>query len=425
MNSFILTNAKYKGQMVDVLVENGKIKKLDTAGNIDTKDHETHDAKGLKLFPSFIDVHVHLREPGFEWKEDIASGLKAAVHGGFSGVMCMPNTNPINDDPAVTLEILKKAKAAYPQFAEGQGPKVYPIGAVTMGLKGELLSPMGDLKEAGCVAFSDDGMYVSNSEIFRRAMEYAGNFDSFIIDHSQDPTLGKGYHMNEGLTSSLLGLRGQPDIGETIHVSRAVLLAEYLDLPVHIAHVSSKRSVDMIAYAKSRGVKVTAETCPHYLLLDDSAVNGYDTNTKVNPPLRTKNDAFALQEAIKSGLIDMLATDHAPHALHEKEHPYDLAPSGFSGLDVAVATSWLLVQSGVIDEEDFIRLWSEAPAKVFGVEYNDFNEGAPANFFLFDEDFAWTVCKENFHSKSCNTPWLNNTLHGKVISHWIDGVKLF
>ena len=423
--AFCVCNALYLERAVDVFVAEGRISAIHAHGTVPPPEGmNLVDAGGAIVFPSFIDVHVHLREPGFEWKEDITSGLAAAIHGGFGAVLCMANTKPVNDDPAVCRQILEQAAKAYPGFAPGEGPRVYPIGAPTIGLKGESLAPMEELHKAGCVAFSNDGVPIANTELFRRAMEYAADLGCFLIDHSEDPFLGHRAQMNEGLTSSLMGVKGQPDIGETIQVARAVLLAEYLELPVHIAHVSSKRSVDMIAWAKERGVKVTAETCPHYLLLDDTALIGYRTNAKVSPPLRTPEDVAALRAALKSGVIDMLATDHAPHAAHEKECPLDEAPNGFTGLDLAVATSWQLVSQGVFSQQDFVRLWCEAPAKVFNLPHNSMKAGSKADFFLFDPSREWLVSAENLKSKSCNTPWLGETLRGKVCAHWISGQRL-
>ncbi|MDR2727323.1 MAG: dihydroorotase [Deltaproteobacteria bacterium] len=420
MSMLIIANALYQGQMVDLCVDNGRVLSLTASGKeSNPAGAERHDAAGRILFPSFIDAHAHLRDPGFTWKEDVVSGLTAAAHGGFGVVMCMPNTDPVNDDPAVTRQILEKAGAARPH-----GPRICPIGALSVGLRGEGLAPYGELAEAGCVAVSNDGLPVADAELFRRAMEYAADFGLFVIDHCEDPCLSRKTVMNEGLVSGRIGVKGQPDVAETIQVARDVLLAEYLGLPVHIAHVSCRRSLDVIAWAKDRGIKVTAETCPHYLLLDDSSLASFNTNAKVNPPLRARSDAAALRQAVKSGLIDILVTDHAPHAAHEKEHPLDQAPSGFTGLDTALAVSWELVRQGALTEADFIRLWCAAPGRLFNVPVNDFKPGAPADFFLFDPHLQWQVRPENLHSKSCNSPWLGQTLTGRVTGHWLGGVNV-
>ena len=324
MSALVVHNARYLGESVHVLVRDGSVAAFGPGGSggDGPADAERVDAAGLVLFPSFIDAHVHLREPGFEWKEDVASGLAAAAHGGFGTVMCMANTDPVNDRASVTEQILAAGRRAFPH-----GPRVRPIGAATTGLKGVELAPMHELAEAGCVAISNDGLPVADTEIFRRVMEYAADLDLIVIDHCEDPCLARKAQMNEGRVSGLLGLKGQPDVGETIQAARSVLLAEYLNLPVHIAHVSSARTADLIAWSKARGARVTAETCPHYLTLDETEVMGYNTNAKVNPPLRTPADVAALRAAVKSGVIDMLATDHAPHAPHEKETPFDEAPN--------------------------------------------------------------------------------------------------
>lgn len=421
MSALFVHNARYRGEVVHVLVENGFVAACAPGGSGGDcpAGAKAVDAGGLILFPSFIDAHVHLREPGFEWKEDVASGLAAAAHGGFGAVMCMANTNPVNDTAGVTVQILEAARRAFPR-----GPWVHPIGAATVGLKGTELAPMQELAEAGCVAISNDGLPVADAEIFRRVMEYAADLGLIVIDHCEDPCLARKAQMNEGRVSGLLGLKGQPDVGETIQAARSVLLAEYLNLPVHIAHVSSARTVDLIAWSKARGTRVTAETCPHYLTLDETEVMGYNTNAKVNPPLRTPADVAALRAAVKSGVIDMLATDHAPHAAHEKETPFDEAPNGFTGLDLAVSVTYGLVREGVLTEHDLIRLWCTAPGTRFRLPMNRFQEGDPADFFLFDPDAEWRVTAETLFSKSSNTPWLGRTLRGKVAAHWLGGVKV-
>ncbi len=378
---------------------------------------KTVDATGKVLFPSLIDVHVHFRDPGMEWKEDIITGLDAAAHGGFSHVLCMANTSPVNDSATTTRYMLEKAKNARPN-----GPFLHPVAAATLGLKGEELAPFGELSQAGCIAVSNDGVPLYSTEILRRAMEYASDLDMLFIDHCEDPYLARGSHMNEGVLSAKLGVKGQPDIGEALQVSRDVLMSEFLDIPVHIAHVSCKRSLDEIKRAKDRGVKVTAETCPHYLLLTENAIDGYNTNAKVNPPLRVESDMLAMREAVKSGLIDCLITDHAPHAAHDKEHPLDLVPNGISGLDTALTLLWSLVSDKVLTQEDIIRCYTKNPAEIFKLPYNSFKEGDVADFFLFDPSIDWIVNKENMHSKSANTPWLGQTLKGRVCEHYLGGV---
>ncbi|MBU1247134.1 MAG: amidohydrolase family protein, partial [Proteobacteria bacterium] len=276
----VILGADYDGQLVDLFVGDGEIIELVPAGkNTPPQGAETLDAKGHLLLPSLTDVHTHLREPGFEYKEDIESGLAAAAKGGFGNIMCMANTTPVNDNATVTELMLEKAHMAHPF-----GPRLFPVGALTKGLKAEELAPMAELSRTGCVAVSNDGLPVLSTELFRRAMEYASDWGLTVIDHCEDPFMGAAAGMNEGRTSSLLGIPAQPDVAEAIQVARDILLAEYLDLPIHLAHISCKKSVDVIRFAKERGVKVTAETCPHYLTLTEKAVVGYDTNAKVNPP---------------------------------------------------------------------------------------------------------------------------------------------
>jgi len=418
--NLLLRNARYEGKAVDLLVRDGRITCLAPAGSVQAPEGaESFDAKQRLLFPSFIDAHAHLREPGFEYKEDLASGLLAAAHGGFGAVMCMANTRPANDNAGITKFMTEKAALLFPH-----GPRLYPVGAASIGLEGKEMAPLGELADAGCVAFSNDGRSVESADFLRRIMEYAADLDRIVIDHCEDASMAKGAHMNEGVTSARIGVKGQPDVGEALQVARDILLAQYLDLPVHIAHVSCRRSADLIAWGKAQGVRVTAETCPHYLLLDDSALADYNPNAKVNPPLRTPEDREALLLAVKSGVIDILATDHAPHAPHEKECPLDEAPNGLTGLDLAVSLSYELVVKRILDEKDLIRLWSAEPARIFKLPVNRFQPGDPADFFLFDPKARWKVTPQTLYSKSCNTPWLGKELRGRVCAHWMGGVKI-
>ncbi len=419
MSILCIKNANYLDTEVHLHIQGERIVTMTPATKPIPEEAEVFDASGLMLFPSFIDAHVHLREPGFEYKEDVASGLKAAIHGGFGAVMCMANTNPVNDNAAVTTFICEAAQKAFPH-----GPFVYPVGAATVGLLGKEMAPLAELKEAGCVAISNDGHSMENTELMRRIMEYASDLNMIVIDHCEDASLAKNTHMNEGITSSKLGVKGQADVGEAMQVARDILLAEYLNLPVHIAHVSCKRAVDLIAWGKSRGVKVTAETCPHYLLLDDTALLGYGTNAKVNPPLRTPEDREALRKAVKDGTIDILVTDHAPHAKHEKDCPLDEAPNGLTGLDLALALSFKLVQEKVLDAADLQRLWATKPAEIFNLPQNTFAPNDVANFFLFDPSEQWVISPENLNSKSSNTPFLGQTMQGRVVAHWMGGKRI-
>ena len=419
--TFCLKNARHLDAPVDVLVRDGRIVTMTPAGHHDMPaDCEVVDAAGLLLMPSFTDAHVHLREPGFEYKEDIGSGLEAAARGGFGSVMCMANTRPVNDNASITRAMLDKARDTHPH-----GPRLCPIAAATVGLKGEEMAPLGELREAGCVAVSNDGRPMPGTELLRRVMEYSADLGLIFIDHCEDATLAPGWVMNEGVVSGELGVKGQPPVGEAMQVARDIMLAEYLGLPVHIAHVSCALAVDVLRWGKARGVQVTAETCPHYLWLDDTALRGYNTAAKVSPPLRSPADREALRRALKDGTIDILSTDHAPHALHEKEQTLDAAPCGFTGLDLAVSLTWGLVRENVIDEADMHRLWGAAPARIFNLPYNNFEPGDPADFFLFDPEEKWTVSRETLYSKSYNTPFLGREMQGRVRHHWLGGVQLF
>lgn len=418
---FCLTNAQYLEAGVDVLVEDGRIVTMMPAGKLSVpSDCDTMDAQGKVLLPSLTDCHVHLRDPGFEWKEDIATGLEAAAHGGIGSVMCMPNTKPVNDNAAVTRYMLDKAAKSHPN-----GPRLFPVAAATPGLKCQGLSPLGELKDAGCVAVSNDGRPMSDTELMRRAMEYGWDLGLKFTDHCEDPQLAPGYLMNEGEMSARLGVMGQPVVGEALQVFRDCLLSEYLDIPVHIAHVSCAMAVDALAWAKARGTRVTAETCVHYLMLDETAMEGYNTLAKVNPPLRTKADRDRLREAVKTGIVDIVVTDHAPHAAMEKETTLDLAPNGFTGMDLSLTLMWQLVRENVLTQADIVRLMSTRPNELFNLPCNRFNPGDPADFFLFDPDLEWTVSKETLYSRSWNTPYLGQTLKGRVTHHWIGGVQLF
>lgn len=418
--AIFISNARVNGSAVDLLARDGRIQSVAPAKSAPAPaDVATVDAGGQILFPSFIDAHTHLREPGYEWKEDIASGLSAAAAGGFGAVMCMGNTRPINDKAAVTRLMLEKAQLAHPH-----GPRLYPVGALTVGLEGAELAPMGELAAAGCVAFSNDGRPVPNTEVFRRGVEYAAMWGKKVIDHCEDPYLAKGTHMNEGITSGRIGVKGQPTVAEALHVARDILLAEYMGLPVHLAHISCRQSVELIIWAKNKGLPVTAETCPHYLCFDDSLLGGYDTGAKVCPPLRQPDDVEYLRAALADGVFDLLVTDHAPHASHEKEVPLDESPNGFVGLETAISLSYDLVRRGAITEQQLVQLWSKGPAQLFDLPSGTLSPGDIADFFLFDPEAEWLVSAETLRSKSCNTPLLGKTIRGKVTGHWMNGRRI-
>lgn len=415
----VIRKAEWKGEKVDLLVAKGKILELTPASDTSYEGAEEVDAKGLTLLPSLTDVHTHLREPGFEYKEDIESGLKAAAFGGFSNIMCMANTSPVNDNGVVTEQMLARAARVM-----SGGPRLFPIGALTKGLEGKALAPMHELADSGCVAFSNDGVPVENTDLFRRAVDYAADTGCPVIDHCEDPYLGVGVGMNEGPTSSRNGLAAQPDIAEASQVARDILMAEYLDTPIHLAHISCRKSIELIRWAKERGVKITAETCPHYLFLSEERAMEYDPMAKVNPPLRTRDDVEAVLEAISDGTIDMFATDHAPHADYEKEVEFINAPCGISGLDTALSLTWSLVSSGELDFETFIKAWTVNPCRTFRLPLNTFNNGDPADFILFDPEQKWVVEPCTMHSKGKNTPFMGETLKGRVVSHFLEGKKI-
>ncbi len=391
-------------EVLDILVENGAVKELGK-GLKAPAGGETIDASGKIVTPGLIDMHVHLRDPGLEYKEDIVSGSRAAAAGGFTSVACMPNTKPVNDNKAVSTYIIAKAKA------EGL-VNVFPIGAITQGSHGERLSEMGELKEAGCVAVSDDGRPVINSELMRRALEYAKGMGIMVISHAEDLTLvGEGV-MNEGFVSTELGLKGIPWAAEDAATSRDVYLAEFTGSPLHIAHVSTKGSLRIIRNAKARGVQVTCETAPHYFSLTDDAVRGYDTNAKMNPPLRTADDVAAVKEALKDGTIDAIATDHAPHHLDEKDVEFNEALNGIVGLETSLPLSLRLVEEGVLTLPALVEKMSCNPAKILGINRGTLKAGAVADITVIDPSAEWTVEADKLASKSKNSPFLGWSVKG-------------
>jgi dihydroorotase len=416
----LIRNVSWQDRDCDLRVGGGKVVELADTGAVQAPGARVVDGGGLMLLPSLIDAHVHLREPGQEYKEDIASGLSAAAGGGFGQVMAMANTSPVNDNASVTRLMLQKAAQAFPN-----GPWVRPVGALTVGLAGKELAPAGELARAGCVALSNDGVPVENTELFRRAVEYAADFGLRVIDHCEDPWLGRGGVVNEGEVSGRLGLKGVPAVSEAMQVARDILLASYLNLPIHLAHISCRESVELIARAKERGVPVTAETCPHYLLWDESRVGNYDTSVRVNPPLRTRDDVLALRQAVRAGVIDILVTDHAPHAAHEKEVTFADAPNGISGLDTALSLTYELVRSGELDFSDIARLWCWNTADIFSLPANRMRPGDPADFILFDPDLAWVATAEALLSKGKNTPCLDREVPGRVMAHYLGGRMIF
>jgi dihydroorotase len=384
---------------LDVLIADGTIEEL--GQRLQARGASVLELKGLVVCPGFIDVHTHLREPGREDKETIATGTRAAAAGGYTAVCAMPNTDPVNDNAGITRAILEKARA------EGV-VRVYPIGAITRGQKGSELSEMGDLKEAGCVAVSDDGRPVASAQVMRRALEYAQAFSLVVIDHCEEPSLAERACMNEGPVSTVLGLRGQPAAGEAIMVERDVLLAELTGGRLHVAHLSAAASVDAVRRGKARGVKVTAEATPHHLFLTDELVraSGYDTNTKMNPPLRSELDRLAVLGALQDGTIDCIATDHAPHTVDDKRVEYEQAANGVVGLETAVALCLdRLVGASLLELSRLVALLSTNPARVLGLPGGTLAPGAPADVTVLDLSKKRQVDPERFESRSRNTPF--------------------
>ena len=391
----------------DLLLVNGRVEAV--GGRIAGPDEaERIDCAGLVVSPGFIDVHCHLREPGREDVETIATGARAAAAGGFTAVCAMPNTDPVTDNQAAIGFIRAQAERA-------GASRVYPIGAISVGQKGEQLTEIGEMVAAGAVAISDDGKPVVSAQLFRNALEYARTFGIPVADHCEEPTLAHGGAMHEGLVSARLGLKGIPPESEEIMVIRDILLARRTGGHAHLCHMSTAGSVELIRWGKERGIPVTAEVCPHHLVLTDERVGQYDTNAKMNPPLRTWADVEALRAALKDGTIDCVATDHAPHHYDEKEREFAHAPNGIVGLETAlpVLITWL-VAGGILTLGELVEKLSCAPARVFGLEGGSLRRGAIADVAVFDPEASWTVRGEDFRSKGRNSPWLGETLTGRV-----------
>ncbi len=403
--------------ILDILIVDGKIREHGT-GLQAGKDCEVIDAGGMLVTPGLVDMHVHLRDPGQEYKEDIVTGARAAVAGGFTSIACMPNTSPVNDNKAVTTYIINKAKM--------QGlVNVFPVGSITEGGKGENLAEMGELKESGCVAVSDDGRPVANSELMRRALEYAKGMEIMLISHSEDLALvGEGV-MNEGFTSTELGLKGISRVAEDAAVARDVYLAEFTDSPIHIAHVSSRGSVRIIRDAKTRGVKVTCETAPHYFSITDDAVRGYDTNARMNPPLREAADVEAVKAGLKDGTIDAIATDHAPHHLDEKDLEFNLALNGIIGLETSLALSLSLLRDGVLNAKQLVEKMSFNPSNILSLDRGTLQIGAVADVTIIDPIADWVVREEELCSKSKNSPFIGAKMKGRALYTIVSGKVVY
>jgi dihydroorotase len=405
-----------------LLIENGKIvqngKELPRTGKTTRRESapgmEVLDLRGKIVVPGLIDMHTHLREPGFEYRETVASGSEAALAGGFTSVACMPNTNPVNDNRSVTEFIRRKA-------TECGLANVYPIAAISVKSEGNLLTEFWDLKDAGAVGFSDDGKPVMNAALMRRALEYASSLDMPVISHCEDRNLSSGGLMHEGFVSTEIGLPGIPGIAEEVMVARDLLLAEFTRAHLHIAHVSTAGAVRLIREAKARGVRVTAETAPHYFTLTDEALRTFDTATKVYPPLRGKEDRIAVREGLRDGTIDVIASDHAPHARTDKEVEFDTAASGITGLETSLGLSLRLVQEGILSLPELIEKMTIHPARILGIRKGTLADGADADITVIDPEREWTVDRGLFRSRGKNSPFHNWTLKGKAVLTIVGG----
>ena len=403
----------------DVLVAAGRVERA-AAGAVAPPDGaEVIDCAGLVVSPGFVDVHCHLREPGREDVETIATGARAAAAGGFTAVCAMPNTDPVTDNQAAVGFIVRQAQRA-------ASARVHPIGAISVGQKGAALAEFGEMVGAGAVAVSDDGKPVVSAQLMRSALEYAQTFGIPVADHCEEPTLAAGGAMHEGLVSARLGLKGIPAEAEEIMVIRDILLARLTRGHVHLCHMSTRGSVELIRWGKERGVNVTAEVCPHHLSLTDEAVEGYNTNAKMNPPLRTAEDVAALRDAVRDGTIDVVATDHAPHHYDEKEREFADAPNGIVGLETALAVLVThLVAPGIIDYPMLVERMAVAPARLFKLPGGTLRRGAPADVTVFDPAAEWRVDPARFVSKGRNTPYAGRTLQGRAEYTVVDGAVVY
>ena len=408
-NGRILDPANAIDQVGNLLIIDGRIAAPDQIAPANIPEI---NAAGCWVVPGLTDMHVHLREPGQEYKEDILSGTRAAAAGGFTGVACMPNTRPVNDCAAVTMMILARAAQA--------AARVYPVGTISKGSEGSQLAEYGEMKAAGIVAVTDDGHPVRDSQLMRRALEYADDFGLLVISHSEDSALSRGV-MNEGGVSTRLGLKGIPTVAESIMIYREIALAEFTGRRVHIAHVSTRAGIELIRAAKARGVRVTAETAPHYFTLTDAAVEGYDTNAKMNPPLRSEEDCEAVRQALADGTIDAIATDHAPHSILEKELEFDNAANGIIGLETAVSLSLALVRAKVIDAKRLVELLAVNPASILGLPAGKLATGAQADVTIIDPEREFLYTEDQVVSKSRNTPFLGWRLKGRAVLTMVDG----
>ncbi len=415
-NGFLIDPKNKRDGRFDLVICDGCVEDVLPPGQ-KVAEADIIDVSGLIVSPGFIDLHTHLREPGFEYKETIQTGTRAAAAGGFTSVCCMANTYPVNDNASVTQDILKIAQ-------ESGCVNVYPIGAVTVGLKGERLTPMGELKEAGCVALSDDGQTIANSQVMRLAMEYAKSFSLPIISHAIDPVLAGEGVMNEGLTSTRLGLLGIPHAAEDMMIARDIYLAKLTGASLHIAHLSTREGVNLIKRAKEEGVAVTAEVTPHHLTLTDQAVGDYNTSAKMAPPLRNSEDQEALIEGVKSGIIDAIATDHAPHGVMDKEIEFDQAASGVIGLETALSILLQLFENKSLSINRIIELLTVNPARIAGLKRGSLEKGAMADLVIFNPKEEWEIDPSKFYSKSRNSPFTGMKVRGVVTHTFVSGKRV-
>jgi dihydroorotase len=408
----VISPAQQLDDTCDVLIEKGKIAAI--GKDLDAQGAEVIDADGKIVTPGLVDIHVHLRDPGLEYKEDIASGTLSAVTGGFTSIACMPNTKPVNDNQSVTNYILNKVKE------EGHC-RVFPIASISKGLQGESMTEMGELKGLGVYGVSDDGKPVSNAQLMRRAMEYAKPFGITIVTHAEDLELVGSGVMNEGPVSTELGLKGIPWVAEDAATARDIMLAEFTGAHLHVAHVSTKGSIDLVRQAKKRGVNVTCEATPHHFTLTDEAVRGYNTNAKMNPPLRSAEDREAVRQGIADGTVDAIATDHAPHHIDEKNVEFNIAMNGIVGLETALPLSLQLVEDGLVDLPKAVALLTCGPAAALGIPAGQLEEGGVADVTVIDPELEWTVDAQKLVSKSKNTPFDGWKMKGAALCTIVGG----